>query len=58
MSINTIRICREFCEKLRYIDENNEFSEIYSLDIVEDEQGEQTMVIAPLSNIIKKVGSD
>jgi hypothetical protein len=51
MSIQVIRLNRELCEKLKYKDSKDEFVDIYSLDIEEDESGEQTLIIVPLKHI-------
>lgn len=51
MSVINIRLDRELCERLYYKDSRDEIVEIYSLDIEEDEQGEQTMIIVPLKYI-------
>lgn len=50
MSIRRIRLCRELCEKLKY-DNGKEVVDIYSLDIEEEEDGEQKLIIVPIKNI-------
>jgi len=50
MSLIKIRFNPELCRKLR-LEDGEKFVKIYSLDIEEDEQGEQTMIIIPLKQI-------
>ena len=58
MSIKTITISRELCEKLKYVNSDGELLDIYSLVIDEDEEQTQVMNVIPIRSVITHEGWD
>ncbi len=58
MSVKKIRVCRELCEKLKYVSDDGKLLDIYGLDIEENESNEQTMYVLPIRKVEVSIGSD